>query len=35
VRIETRRRIRHSDKPIASMPIAVLRWKLINREVMK
>jgi len=35
VRIEPRRRIRHSDKPIAQMPSAVLRWKLINREVMK
>ena len=29
------RRIRHSDKPIAQMPVAVLHWKLINREVMK
>ena len=32
---DKRRRIRHSDKPIASMPIAVLHWKLINREVME
>ena len=29
------KRIRHSDKPIAQMPSAVLRWKLINREVME